>query len=766
MPTKIVYKLYNLLGVAATLTAVTCWACGTIEETAYVGTVEIHYPDTGQKLDGRGQSQQCIWTISAYKKDLVVYLEFIDVNLSANLLNDTCLNNIKVYDGSEISDNRLAIICGNDEPTLVTSSRYSMVVFTSNASSGYDGSFRLRYKAVKERLSQTASDLPKQPTDPHTLDTSSIMEADQPTSHPAMTRYSSEICNRVFTRKDALTRHHDSAHGRQRHPCTTCGKCCGWDSSESTGMSDQTETGLDIGPDEVRLYPVQMINTFHETNQGDMNLGYERVFVQRPIGGTFIEPLDETPPQPNPTSDRDSDIRFHDEEERLQTFSGCWSDFYPVDPISLAKNGFIFIGPGDLVKYSSQTLRIAFGGFIGAIACVVICSGGIRRYMKSRPSRSLHFFLGGHRINIGPTEGAGARNSRRAANTQDTPSVGKRVTQFFQRVVARIRGVNSPSELARWTSDAAPGAARDASTAHAHSADPQDLDEHDSFGYQAIPVASFTSDPAAVKPPTYEESISNLNPLYLNPLTGQAFYNNGFQIKDEDRGFVPGFSPPPPYSESYTSHDVTSEGGVMHICTGPNFRTCQINTHTVETLTPVSLTPSTEALTNRVPGSTEVTQKTTEVSGHDVEPSACALFPDPLHTSSARAKNVRPLDMDNTHTTHRSTASAAKPPGTDSTTVASTCMVDITSVPTTSAPTTTTHTNTTPPTIAPTSHTEPASASSSEPDLPHPTDTHTALVSDITHNTSPHTREQETDEPQNFETLTIDCFHSDNDHDA
>ncbi|XP_059156887.1 baculoviral IAP repeat-containing protein 3-like [Physella acuta] len=139
-----------------------------------------------------------------------------------------------------------------------------------------------------------------------------------------------------------------------------CLQCCGWDSTESTGMLEQMESGLDIGPDEVRLYPVQMISSFHQTNQGEMNLGYERVFVQRPIGGTFIEPLDETPPPPsNPASDRDSDFRFPDEEERLQTFSGCWSDVYPVDPVSLAKNGFIFIGPGDLVKcvFCLNTLR-------------------------------------------------------------------------------------------------------------------------------------------------------------------------------------------------------------------------------------------------------------------------------------------------------------------------------------------------------------------------------------------------------------------------
>jgi uncharacterized C2H2 Zn-finger protein len=39
-----------------------------------------------------------------------------------------------------------------------------------------------------------------------------------------MTRYTCEICERVFTLKQHLTRHHDTVHGRQRHPCTTCGK--------------------------------------------------------------------------------------------------------------------------------------------------------------------------------------------------------------------------------------------------------------------------------------------------------------------------------------------------------------------------------------------------------------------------------------------------------------------------------------------------------------------------------------------------------------
>ena len=55
------------------------------------------------------------------------------------------------------------------------------------------------------------------------LDTSSIMQTAQSTTHPAMSRNKCDICNRVFTRKDGLTRHHDSVHRRQGHLCTTCG---------------------------------------------------------------------------------------------------------------------------------------------------------------------------------------------------------------------------------------------------------------------------------------------------------------------------------------------------------------------------------------------------------------------------------------------------------------------------------------------------------------------------------------------------------------
>jgi uncharacterized C2H2 Zn-finger protein len=50
------------------------------------------------------------------------------------------------------------------------------------------------------------------------------MEAVQSTSHPAMTRNKCDICELVFSRRNDLTRHHDSVHGRQRHSCSTCGK--------------------------------------------------------------------------------------------------------------------------------------------------------------------------------------------------------------------------------------------------------------------------------------------------------------------------------------------------------------------------------------------------------------------------------------------------------------------------------------------------------------------------------------------------------------
>ena len=119
------------------------------------------------------------------------------------------------------------------------------------------------------------------------------------------------------------------------------------------------DDGHDIGPDEERLYSVQMLSGFHQTEQGELILNYERVFVQRSAGGIFIEPFDETPPSTCPAPVRVSDPRLLDEKERLQTFTGCWSDVYPVDPASLAKNGFIFIGPGDRVKcvFCLNTLR-------------------------------------------------------------------------------------------------------------------------------------------------------------------------------------------------------------------------------------------------------------------------------------------------------------------------------------------------------------------------------------------------------------------------
>ena len=119
------------------------------------------------------------------------------------------------------------------------------------------------------------------------------------------------------------------------------------------------DDGYDIGPDEERLHSVLMLKRFQQTDRGSLILEYERVFVQRPVGGVFIEPLDETPTATYSTPVRATDPRLRNEKERLQTFTGCWSDGYPVDPASLAKNGFIFIGPGDCVKcvFCLNTLR-------------------------------------------------------------------------------------------------------------------------------------------------------------------------------------------------------------------------------------------------------------------------------------------------------------------------------------------------------------------------------------------------------------------------
>ena len=67
------------------------------------------------------------------------------------------------------------------------------------------------------------------------------------------------------------------------------------------------------------------------------------------------------------------------------------------------------------------------------------------------------------------------------------------------------------------------------------------------FGYQNIPSTSFTSDPGAVKPPTYEEVVNNANPLYL--YHHGTYSNPVFSLKDEPAHLATAFSPPPPYSE-------------------------------------------------------------------------------------------------------------------------------------------------------------------------------------------------------------------------
>ena len=86
------------------------------------------------------------------------------------------------------------------------------------------------------------------------------------------------------------------------------------------------DDGYDIGPDEERLHSVLMIKRFHQTDRGSLSLEYERVFVQRPVGGVFIEPLDETPTATYSAPVRASEPRLRNDKERLQTFTGCWSD--------------------------------------------------------------------------------------------------------------------------------------------------------------------------------------------------------------------------------------------------------------------------------------------------------------------------------------------------------------------------------------------------------------------------------------------------------
>lgn len=69
------------------------------------------------------------------------------------------------------------------------------------------------------------------------------------------------------------------------------------------------------------------------------------------------------------------------------------------------------------------------------------------------------------------------------------------------------------------------------------------------FGYPMIPLNSFTSDPDAVRPPTYEDCIKSVNPLYLHHHGRNTFYNMTFTLKDEESNCPPIFSPPPPYTE-------------------------------------------------------------------------------------------------------------------------------------------------------------------------------------------------------------------------
>lgn len=70
---------------------------------------------------------------------------------------------------------------------------------------------------------------------------------------------------------------------------------------------------------------------------------------------------------------------------------------------------------------------------------------------------------------------------------------------------------------------------------------------HEAFGYQDIPVSSFTSDPDAVKPPTYEDCVNRANPLYAYRYQSVVHHNLAFNLTDDDVNF----SPPPPYSETH-----------------------------------------------------------------------------------------------------------------------------------------------------------------------------------------------------------------------
>ncbi|RUS90362.1 hypothetical protein EGW08_001857 [Elysia chlorotica] len=106
--------------------------------------------------------------------------------------------------------------------------------------------------------------------------------------------------------------------------------------------------------------PIEVISGYREGDNGEMEMEYERVFVQRPPDGVFNEPLDQGPELSSASSvSRPSARQLYAEKERLATFQGRWSPDYPVKPRDLARDGLYYIGPGDKVKcvFCQKVLR-------------------------------------------------------------------------------------------------------------------------------------------------------------------------------------------------------------------------------------------------------------------------------------------------------------------------------------------------------------------------------------------------------------------------
>ncbi|GFN88074.1 inhibitor of apoptosis [Plakobranchus ocellatus] len=117
------------------------------------------------------------------------------------------------------------------------------------------------------------------------------------------------------------------------------------------------------------MEPISVISGYHDNENGEMEMEYEQVFVQRPVGGMFHEPLDQGPEnelngpnssiQVRPRNTVFSIKELYDEKIRLATFEGCWSRDYPVNVKDLARDGLYYVGPGDRVKcaFCQKTLR-------------------------------------------------------------------------------------------------------------------------------------------------------------------------------------------------------------------------------------------------------------------------------------------------------------------------------------------------------------------------------------------------------------------------